>query len=792
MPEQGTPVVQAHTEYVDDVGKQITHLAVKDNILMGRGDPYSHDQVTDLLSRTYRSQSFGWPDTATTGTNLKTILFPEVFLDFPFVYDRLKNYRYWRGRAKITMRMNTTKFQYGTLAVSYLPFYDPSSGAAVKTITFQQRLQNNAMLFSANTGATVEFELPFVCPLSWWDVGLVGTAGYKGLLGAVFVDVLNPLSSASPTPPGTVEVSVFLQMLDGEVAGLFPALAPPTAEERISSKTKIETVRGQSGTPLNVLESVTKEMKGVITTVSSASKTIEPILKDVGSVASAALKFGALLDKPGTVAVTTTIMPDPDNDFLYGHGMDMSRKLTLAPEAQTAVSPQIMGSDPNPDLYQFMRRPGFFKRFAFDATAVTDDVLFTMVVHPMMSTTQSVGANTYLHLTPMAYYTSLFKLYRGGIKVLIHFNTSSFTTTRVRISHLVNDTFDNAVLADQSGDLVSRVIDITGDTWVEFTVPYLDPKVFLDVSPDYAAIPPDHLGIVVVSLVNPVATPDTTGATSVYGTVFVAAAEDYEVAGMWGLQADQINVNDDPLEQKWTVVYNESQLDEAARLKAHAAKQLKKKAIEEVKGQVSLMSTFGKPFPGLNPITPSVQSGMVTADKHEKITDLGKRYIRVNEVVNSISPWRVFPYSFETAKLPFHLWLTAPFMFARGSTRLKIINFTGGSVLEIRYFGRHSGTGNVEQSVGSLLIGNSIGKPIGGVEIPWFFEHPFVTLNPTTATTNMTLPSEIYVDDMFSDTPRAVTTFFAYGDDYSLGYATTVPLLVKYPPPPAKARQIRQ
>lgn len=235
IPVDGITKTEDHTVYVDNVATtKVTTQGPNGTLALGKGDPYTSDNVADLLGRSYRCPSFSWPAGSTTGTLLYSMKFPEIFYTFPFIKDRIKNYRYFRCRAKITMRMNTTKYQYGTLMVSYLPFYDSGTARSFRHKSIVQASQNNGMLFSANTGETLEFELPFVCPLNWWDVAAVGVTDWQAMLGTVFINVLNPLTSASPAPPIGVEVSCFVQMLDAELAGLLPEYLPTTMPDRKS------------------------------------------------------------------------------------------------------------------------------------------------------------------------------------------------------------------------------------------------------------------------------------------------------------------------------------------------------------------------------------------------------------------------------------------------------------------------------------------------------------------------------------------------------------------------------
>lgn len=737
-----------HTVYVDNVGTTtVTTEGDAGGLILGKGDPYISDKVADLVSRSYRTSSFVWESTDPLGTILYTLALPEAFFTFPFIKDRLKNYRYFRCRARVSMRMNTTKYQYGSLMVSYIPFYDKDGTYACRHNTVAQAAQNNGMIFSANTGNTLEFDLPFVSPLSWWDTTKVGLPENRGMLGTVFVHVLNPLKSASPSPPPSVEVSVFVQMLDTEVAGLVPLSAPPLLE-----------VEPQLAMPGNVKEAKDKQKSGVLVGVKKAVGTILPVVEDVAQAADSVMGlFSSIgLDKPGTVALANAYYPDPDSDFLYASGVDYSRKLTFSPSAQTAKSPLFFGGSPNPGLYETMRRPYFWRRFEFDSNNVTDDLLFSFIVCPGMYTTTTSGANNILNIGPLAFYSSMFAYYRGGMKVLLHFNTSTFTTTRVRITHVQADTMDAAALANYSGDFTSRVVDITGDTFVSFVVPYLDPKTFMRF--DWANVsdtPEDHLGTIGITLVNPVVAPDISVTPTVSCSVFIAAAEDYEVAQFTSVR--------EPLRSTWQAVTGPV-LPTAV----------------EATPQTALREQFEKAFEGLTPATLSRQYGLITQDSHMAVTDLGKRY----------SPWTLGAST--TGVLPsiprndVTDFFAYPFLFVRGSMRIKWVDPGQAETSASSYL---PAAGNIGGTLtyfcGSVWNGSKFGKQVAGAEIPFIQEYPFYEVANThpefVESACLAFPSYASATG---------TLWIAYGDDLSLGYQAALPLF--YVPAPAQPARVKR
>jgi len=468
------------------------------------------------------------------------------------------------------------------------------------------------------------------------------------------------------------------------------------------------------------------------------------------------------LDKPSTTQTAMPIFFDTDADMQYSSGLDYARKLTMHPSSQTSVSPLIMYGPSNPTLKEVIQKPAWIGAASFNSSNVENDPLYTLTLHPGLVFKQTNGTKTIYSPTPLAWYGSMFGTWRGGMKLFLHFNTSSFTTTRVRITHVQADVFNPAPLADQSGDYTSKIVDITGDVMVPIHVPYLDPKSFLNF--DWAAvqdgIPPDNLGNITVTLVNPVVTPDSTASSAVWINAFIAAAEDFEFYQFCGPRA--------PLSSTWTPVWGSS------------LPSSDKPVPEDVTQQCSIGAEFKKPFPGLTPTTMSKKVGFITEDAPTHILDLAKHYYRYDTAYGT-----GFKYSLPIVQSnPSLLTLIlAPFLFIRGSTRFKYLAKSttatglispfvpGGSVLQT----------SDSAASGGIWLGSLWNKPIASVEVPFFQAYPYYELSPT----HFDIGEYPPFATSFASTD-VQNTFISVGDDFSVGYQCAVPCMSFTTPGPGK------
>ena len=106
------------------------------------------------------------------------------------------------------------------------------------------------------------------------------------------------------------------------------------------------------------------------------------------------------------------------------------------------------------------------------------------------------------------------------MKYLVHFCVPAFYSFRVRFS--INLGGGSPV---NYGDVMTRIVDIKGDTWEAVTVPFLQSSTWsdLDTGPMVQTLR--------VELITPIIGSSDPGAPIVYVNIFRAAGEDYEVSG---------------------------------------------------------------------------------------------------------------------------------------------------------------------------------------------------------------------------------------------------------------------
>lgn len=323
---------------------------------------------------------------------------------------------------------------------------------------------------------------------------------------------------------------------------------------------------------------------------------------------------------------------------------------------------------------------------------------------------------------------------------MIHFACPSNVTARVRVSFLPNVTAATAPPENQAGDIISKVVSITGDTVLMFPIEYLGDTYLkkcqaLSVADSTNA---NAVGRVTISVLNEVVSVNTAAVTPVYVTVWMAAAENF-VFSM---------VDDFPA--GWAPDFTSG-----------------------VTKQTSLRELFSKGTPnGMVPTVLLQEEGIVTPEKFTGPLDPLHRFVPDIKVTANGDYVPTQPI------IDTFMWLMLlPFLGWRGSLRYKLV--------------RHDYAGSDYYSVGWTPDGPSTtlssgfqyfdSSSVAEFECPyydyyaWRETYPIMTVAPRDSFKVLGAGSGSFVGH------------YAVGDDFSLGPLYGPPIL-KYTPPPTPAR----
>jgi len=522
---EAEPVVTSE-EGVTQFQESSNVLLVKTAVPLDR--PLTHaypvQTPTQLIDKPYQIAQFSW-NNVWPGSQ---IVLPYVLNAIPTIQNvLLSRFRYYRASIKLEFKLTTTQFHQGSVMVGWLPGWDSSAPPP----SLQQLSGCNACVLSACTQDSLTITVPYLMPDSWIDTQQ-GSVSLDDRHSTVFIQPLNPLIPTAVNMPNAVTITVFASFTEIQVAG-FRSHMKPNKEAHDKAKKGIDST----------------------TVISAASRLIKqtPVGAALGIVADLVSAFTNDLSKPVSQEAPCPTIASYSMSPSLCHGLNVAEQISQYPNAEIEQSP-IMGGmqTSHMTINELARKPMLFQSYTMTTMASS----FSWRVAP-----SNIGiANDWLSHTANA-----FRYWRGSIKYLVHFCVPAFYSFRVRIVPTVQLT-----TIDNYGDLQGVIIDVKGETWYEFVVPYERPY---DWSPTIGEFGP-NVPIVYLDRITDIQGSSAPSSPIVYVNVFRAGGEDIQFTGLRGAREASSSITTSSSSASSGTTY---------RVQAH----------------VSLEQRFKKPFEGV-------------------------------------------------------------------------------------------------------------------------------------------------------------------------------------------------
>lgn len=717
-----------------DVGEQKVEEEIVSghNAYKQMDNPYPDQPMKQVLSREYRVGNFSWAEGSATGFKLGSVTFPDALFARPNIQDKLTAFNYFRANVKVRVKINTTSMHRGALLISWLPFTTTTN--IWNSFNIWQASMCNPQILDASMADSIEFVIPWVNPRFYLDTvryfdGEMGTliiwvlvpllsnipAGGAPMDVTVFASFEDPEVAAYTWPVGVqaavsiaqqkklnAMTSKYMNAMNvprnraSELVGkIFKnQMAKPRRENNDKGKEKDESSRllkmlTKGVGDIDLQASIEQETKnqtgddnilsvGALTSALSkvSVRTADSLFSSLANHVSDMVGSAVMaLNKPENMSLSTYIFNIPNRDMPSGKGSDNSVKLSLDPAANLDVKSNFV--DPamvNPTLLSLAMRPSLVATLSFDSSKLQNQLIARLGVDPGAVRVYVSGTSYHIN-SWLSHITNFFKYWRGGIKYRIHFFCSKFVTARVRIGH--NMTGANPPLNDWEnfgGDYPSIVVDIKGSTIVDFTIPFIYSMPYVEytgtIDIDNATGP---LGSSIdITVINHAASQDVSGDTTIVGTVWAAAAEDfswsqycsYWCPPSWTVQGDTNKPGPLSIAKRTAMEHKERSIRELR-------KELKNGEID----YQGLIEDFQVSFPGLVNAKLSTEVGNVRPEAFNALMDLFHRYQDYGTPANEIF---VVPWTSSTVQHPNLDVMRRAFLFWRGSLKYRLISTTAG------------------------------------------------------------------------------------------------------------------
>lgn len=748
--DQKTLLDQVKNSLVDEdkgitCNKDVSVLSVnfcKQPNMFRAANPFEDQAPYKILTRQYKILE----TTITPATTTSKINFPDALFQIPAIQKALTTFEYFRSDVEVCVKINSTPYHQGMMMLSFL--HDTELAAPVMMYNTLQLSALSPVLLNYSTSDTTTIQYGWLHPQVF--LNLTGLTTNQCYIGTMY---FTPLVAVANTSGGgdTIGYTVYARFVNPKLAGF-----------------RTDAPSGQSGKTFKFsFAPETEEKSEDNMPLSNTSNPIlsplfkaVPLVEDtISGVMDAFAALTKVFDKPNDISTPQKMQYMLGDDFINGAGLCNTNRLTLYPTSKLAhfpISPMCHTS--NMSLTELAMVPMLHAMYNFDATHTVKN----LYAHPFIVDYGYIGSDPeapvvvpdYLALT-----SSLNRFWRGGIKYLLYFVTNSFTTARIRISYILDETDTNL---SYGGDFPSQVLDIKGSTISKITIPYLWNTVYRPTWPEFSN--PDggfNLSpkIAVELLTLPIASQGATPFITM--VVFRAAAEDFQFASPCSTVINP--------EAMWVG-----------------------KATAE--GQTSLQDTFKFKFPALTcKCNLATEQGFTTTETVGKISDVCKRF-SINgsspsikqSVVSTLTGGTIpvgpgISVNDEIFLSPYYQ-LTSVFQYQRGSMRFRYVNpdvTTHGTNVIFT-----PSIGAADQGSGIVLWPRMM-NPVQTVEVPWIGTVPYW---PQRANCIINGTVMEIVDFSYSTLEDEVLDYLSFGDDRLLSYLIP-PSLYTFTPVPLAAKK---
>jgi len=652
------------TKAADDDGIETTASEMfEPPVLRDIMDPYMKvDYTTSSMCRQYSIPSFSWSGASAQNTILGTWKFPDLLLTFPHILDMIGDFRYFKASVKVQIRINGTINLAGAVACCYQPCRSTTDDAQYTDMF--TACNNSVALISAQKNTTLEIELPWTAPIDSMD--LTETfSNYSGIIGGITLFVLVPLTTTTSSATPTLMITASANFVDPQLMGYTQSGYTDFEDDGFISEGKEAVEKSKSGiisgTAMDISR-VAARFVGV-PMVGEYAAPVASVLKTASKWLS---WFG--LDKPNDLRAITRTTGTFDDGWSFGKGLDLTNQLSFDPAAEVANNYDIYGCANYDSFQNYKLLPSLLSTVGFNATANIGDIITSYPVNPMdckrYGTTPGVITYVTTHLMNLAQYHTF---WRGSIKFRIDIFCSAFVSFRLQFLWIPANTV--ASIPDSvSGDLINMIVDVRGDTTVEFSIPYMKQKLWTRVNtPAEARLQtcPENNGRVYVRLFTPVSIIDPTGSSNIVLVCWKSGGEDFEV--MRPRDPQQI--------------ISSNKLKQPVNLKEEASDDWEDCGVSEstdnepIVNVMDIRKSFLKTFQPIIPAQCIMKTGVSVGSEVNSWSEWLHRYTYYTNGANSgfTNIWT------DTGTTVAFIRIKESFLFCRGSIRYKMVFPAGGT-----------------------------------------------------------------------------------------------------------------
>lgn len=573
-------------------------------------NPFPPFGTEKSLEREYWLFGFAWNTADALGTGYEAFdpLLTMISL-ISHLQQGMSKAQYLRCDVEISLRVGGNQYFGGALGLKMVPYYFNTVGNSWRK-GFDISSNGEMVLASASRADSVTKRFEWCSPTTWYNLGL-GTP--VNPCGFAIMDVQAQLRCMSDTPPTSIPVNVYGRLVNVQLAGPNPNISVSSA---LGGKwqpigTHIRRVKDQSSPSADAAGKAKSDLW---------TNTFSSIKGVVSSVSQVAEMLGGLglFDKPNNMTNAQAVFPAPMRDWVNSDGSTQSVSMSSPVNALVGGAEQLIPeAHPRPTWRQVLGVPGIVDRLDIPGNVAANTVLKTFVVGPRTCYRYFTSAGAPGDIDryaphPMAYFGGFHRTWTGEILFMIQFFSPSVQKLTVRILWFPDPTVTGATSGPNAGDALSRVVEITGDTFVCFPCPNLNDTHLLTggISDDQTPSFLIHSGVVIIQTESSISSQSTAANANITGICWAAAGPGFSFACQ----------NDMPIQEN--IILDGAQMSmPTPRFRPTDVHPNK------VSDQSSARDIFGGTFLPLAETSPKGTHGIYTSDHTRGPIDMIKRFL---------------------------------------------------------------------------------------------------------------------------------------------------------------------
>lgn len=445
----GVGVAAGTAEFVDT--RKMTISSSAGPIVTATTSEFGDDDIGSFFERPVLINTFTWPSTVTSGTQIQNMDPWYLYLTNTSVARKTANYYKFSGTLVLDVVLQAAPTQYGHAIVQLIPqgvesYGEPYTvGGALHALDILPNMYQSTQDMYGDlcpaTSETLEFRLPWISTQDSIELGALSTTGPLGggpqtqwrFLTHCVVSLSNATNAASV---GNVTVRVYARVEGAKLS--IPIVLQ--AKER----GKVGRFAGGIAHAAGILKSVPL--------VGEFAAGVEVVASAVASVAD---WFGFtrtnLLENP--TVVRQRLVPGMPN----ADGVDTGTTLSLLRENKVSVDPNLFGSGGGVDVESFadlFRRKTLYSLTTWTTSAAAGTVLATVPVTPFLCNING----GYAYMTPAGFTGLAFANWRGPMYFEIQVRCSSLHRGMLQIAYHPSNNHD---ASDPTNTSYNRVFEIS-------------------------------------------------------------------------------------------------------------------------------------------------------------------------------------------------------------------------------------------------------------------------------------------------------------------------------------------